>query len=155
MLRDPDAAADVAQNAFMKLLGGSGAHPPQVSFRVWLYTIAPNGAIDELRKQKRTVPMPNTETEEREELPFQQVAMAPEDDPERAALDKEMAALVWQAAKGLSITVPFVVSNDGGGGISGPSSGAGDASGTSPQPALTDGLRPTPGGPGVGGLRGR
>ena len=55
VLRDPDAASDVAQNTFMKLLEGSGTRPPQVSFRAWLYTITRNSAIDELRRRRVSV----------------------------------------------------------------------------------------------------
>jgi RNA polymerase sigma factor (sigma-70 family) len=102
LLQDRDAAADVAQDTFMKLLGGSGVRPPQASARAWLFTIARNAAIDELRKRKRLTPLPSTETEGGEELAFDQVDTDPETNPEEALRRQELAALVWQSAAGFN-----------------------------------------------------
>jgi RNA polymerase sigma factor (sigma-70 family) len=99
VLKDPAPAADVAQNVFMKFLGGTEVKPPQVSFRAWLYTMTRNAAIDELRRRQRLVPMAGSEMED---TVFNQGSSSAQDDPERVALDNELAALVWEAAQSLN-----------------------------------------------------
>lgn len=100
VIKDTGAAGDVAQNIFMKFLGGEDVKPPEVSFRAWLYTMTRNASIDELRRRRRIVPMATSETDG--ESAFYQSAPSPEDDPERAAIDHELSALVWRAAQALN-----------------------------------------------------
>lgn len=54
LLRDPHAAQDVVQNAFIKLFRqwSPGKHPSE-SLRPWLYRVTHNEAMDYLRRQKR------------------------------------------------------------------------------------------------------
>jgi RNA polymerase sigma factor (sigma-70 family) len=99
VLKDSAAASDVAQNVFMKFLGGTEVKPPQVSFRAWLYTMTRNAAIDELRRRQRLVPMAGPEMED---TAFIQVSTSVQGDPERMALDNDLAALVWEAAQSLN-----------------------------------------------------
>ena len=55
MARNSDLAGDIAQNAFVKAWDTlrKGREPEHV--RAWLYTIARNTAIDEIRRQQRLV----------------------------------------------------------------------------------------------------
>ena len=101
MMRNPAEASDVAQDTFMKMLSGLDTRPPQVSFKAWLYAIARNASVDRLRSSRRTSTMSSVEMEG-EELPFYQVATIPDEDPEQATKSEELAALVWEAAKGLN-----------------------------------------------------
>jgi RNA polymerase sigma-70 factor, ECF subfamily len=53
MLRHPDDALDVVQDAFLKAHRHLDRFAGQSSFYTWLYRIVMNLAIDHLRKQKR------------------------------------------------------------------------------------------------------
>lgn len=51
-LRDRDCAADIAQNALVKVFEGAAWYRGQASFRTWLYTIALNLVRDEFRGRR-------------------------------------------------------------------------------------------------------
>ncbi|BDG59323.1 sigma-70 family RNA polymerase sigma factor [Caldinitratiruptor microaerophilus] len=102
MLRDPDAAGDVAQATFVKAMERLRSGPPPRGFRAWLYAIARNTAIDELRGRRRRLPWPGVSTEEGETLDYEPPAPAAWAEPEQVVADRETAALVWEAAAGLS-----------------------------------------------------
>lgn len=53
ILRDEDAAADVAQDAFLKAFKGLGGFRGDAAFRTWLLTITANEARGHLRKLGR------------------------------------------------------------------------------------------------------
>ncbi len=53
MLRDPTEAEDVAQNAFVKVFGALGCFRLEAQFCTWLYTIARNLCLNELRRRSR------------------------------------------------------------------------------------------------------
>jgi RNA polymerase sigma-70 factor (ECF subfamily) len=53
ILRDEDASADVAQDAFLKALRGLGGFRGDAAFRTWILTITVNEARSVLRKQGR------------------------------------------------------------------------------------------------------
>ena len=53
ILRDEDASADVAQEAFLKALRGLGGFRGDAAFRTWILTIAVNEARSVLRKRGR------------------------------------------------------------------------------------------------------
>lgn len=102
LTRNEAEAADVAQDTFMKLLSGQSPRPPQVSFRAWLLTVARNAAIDRIRRDRRLEAMPEVEMEEDQGPAFHHVSAVPEASPEQSAMNEELAALVWQAARGLN-----------------------------------------------------
>lgn len=52
MLRDPDAAEDLAQEAFVKAFKAIGAFEGRSSFKTWVTQIALNEARSRLRRQK-------------------------------------------------------------------------------------------------------
>lgn len=53
VLRDHDAAEDVAQEAFIRAYRAADRLEPGSNVRSWLYTIATNTALNRLRSQKR------------------------------------------------------------------------------------------------------
>lgn len=55
LLRDREAAEDVAQEAFLRVLGARQTYRPTARFRTWVYTIVRNLCYDELRKHRRQV----------------------------------------------------------------------------------------------------
>jgi RNA polymerase sigma-70 factor (ECF subfamily) len=58
MLRDPELAADLAQDAFVKAYRAHGSLEKDENARAWLYQIAHRVALDELRRRRiiRMVP---------------------------------------------------------------------------------------------------
>ncbi len=59
VLGDNDAAEDITQDTFLKLFVGKPRFDPKASFKTWLYTIGRNQAFTYLKKQKKTVCMPD------------------------------------------------------------------------------------------------
>lgn len=53
ILRDQDAARDVAQDAFVRAWSSIGGFDPRKSFAAWLHTIVRNLAIDRTRQRRR------------------------------------------------------------------------------------------------------
>ena len=52
-LQDPADAADITQEVFIKVFRSIGSFHGDASLRTWLYRIALNTAISDLRKQNR------------------------------------------------------------------------------------------------------
>lgn len=52
MVRDPDEAADLAQEVFLKVFAGLEQFNPAFRFRTWLYRIAANAAVDRSRRRR-------------------------------------------------------------------------------------------------------
>ena len=52
MVRDPDLAADIAQDTFVKAYRAYGSLEDREKTRAWLYSIANRAALDELRHRK-------------------------------------------------------------------------------------------------------
>ena len=99
-VRDADLAADVSQQTFVRawehLRGGTRPDNP----KAWLYTIARNGAIDELRRGKRT-----THDDSGGEGPSiieNQLDVSKFANPEDVVRDNELVGLVWEAAAALN-----------------------------------------------------
>src|SRR5213592_888133 len=51
MVHDRALAEDLAQETFIKVLNGIGSYNPQFKFSSWIFKIANNAAIDQLRKR--------------------------------------------------------------------------------------------------------
>src|SRR5437763_1885793 len=52
VVRDRGLAEDLAQETFIKVLNGIGSYNPQFRFSSWIFKIANNAAIDQLRKRE-------------------------------------------------------------------------------------------------------
>ena len=53
MLRDPGAAEELVQEAFLRVHGARDRYQPEARFSTWLYRIATNLALNELRRPRR------------------------------------------------------------------------------------------------------
>jgi len=63
MTGSPQAAEDLVQDVFMKILGRGSTFRPHTKFVPWMYSIARNACIDHLRRhaQSRSAPEPPVE----------------------------------------------------------------------------------------------
>ena len=94
-----DAAPDVVQATFVKAWASIQKQAAPRYPKAWLYSIARNEAIDELRRSSRAAP-----TDFDDEFTSLDMAAAEtaETSPEVAIQDQEMAQLVWASAAALS-----------------------------------------------------
>jgi RNA polymerase sigma factor (sigma-70 family) len=96
LVRDREAAADVVQatfvNAWEALRDGR-----VTTVKAWLYAVAYNGAMDELRRRSRLA-----SGEEAEALVFAQVDPSRLANPEAVVGDRELVELVWSSAAALN-----------------------------------------------------
>ncbi len=104
MLRDPDEAADVMQETFMRAMKAlSGERAGAAASSTWLFTIARNLALTRLARGKRTAPLVADEDGGGgEQRAFQLVDPDRFVDPQETTQAKETASLVWQAAAALN-----------------------------------------------------
>ena len=96
VLRQPDDALDVVQDAFIKAHKHLDRFEGSSSFYTWLYRIVMNLAIDQLRKRRRT-----TELTEEAEADGALASMLL-GNPGRALIDKEIRARIDAALTALS-----------------------------------------------------
>ena len=98
MVRDPSLAEDLAQEVFLKAFRALESFDPERKFSSWLFKIAHNTAIDQLRrKQLATVPLESPDEDKPDPL-----ALLPDqkgESPDRA-LDRQNLAQAIQAAVG-------------------------------------------------------
>ena len=100
IVRNPDTAAYVVQSTFASAWTQvqRGDLPRQP--RAWLYAIARNKAIDELRQKRRAVAV--RDNDEGEPHAFAQIEPSKLANPEAAAQEQELVELVWGAAASLN-----------------------------------------------------
>jgi len=95
LLRSPEDARDVYQEAFLRVYRNLGSFRLDSSFQTWLYRIVTNLCLDHLRRRKvrREEPPDPIEyaREERAEV-----------DPQRTLLSKELGARIRQVLGGLT-----------------------------------------------------
>lgn len=98
-LHDREAAADIAQSAFIRVFESADSFRQKASFRTWLYTIAMNLIRDHCRRRRVRPEMPYSEIEEAAsgDLPAGRRWYGPEKgSPEAAAIDRIAASSVWE-----------------------------------------------------------
>jgi RNA polymerase sigma-70 factor (ECF subfamily) len=83
-LRDRDRAKDVTQEAFLRLVKRAAEFKHESRFSTWIYTIARNLCIDELRKGKHRN-HPSLDEETGEGVPLRERVGDGRHDPERRA----------------------------------------------------------------------
>ena len=95
ILREPEAAADVVQATFTRAWPAlrDGTRPSNV--KAWLFGIARNLSIDELRRRRRVFP------NEGLGLGLAELPDPAAHDPSETVETKELAELVWTSAAGL------------------------------------------------------
>jgi RNA polymerase sigma-70 factor (ECF subfamily) len=112
MLRDTAAAEELVQEAFLRVHGARGRYTPQARFSTWLYRIATNLALNELRRPRRREPHASLDGETAAELPGSDPAPEGALDARRLAVrveaelarlpERQRAALCLTAVEGLS-----------------------------------------------------
>ena len=107
MLSDPEAAEDVVQETFLRILESAARYRPTASFRTFLFTVLRRLVIDRYRKKQPVVmnslppveagddPSDAVETQERREVVRRALGGLPE---------RQRTALVLQQYEGLSYT---------------------------------------------------
>ena len=95
ILRDRDAAADVVQNTFTRAWPALREGEVPRSIKAWLFGVARNLSIDELRRRRRVSPNDGVG------LGLAELEDVNAFDPSEVVETKELAELVWSSAAGL------------------------------------------------------
>ena len=95
ILRDRDAAADVVQNTFTRAWPSLREGEVPRSIKAWLFGVARNLSIDELRRRRRVSPNDGVG------LGLAELEDVNAFDPSEVVETKELAELVWSSAAGL------------------------------------------------------
>jgi RNA polymerase sigma-70 factor, ECF subfamily len=96
---DREIAEDLVQEVFLKVYRSPGSFDPRNRFLTWLFTVARNLAIDQLRRKKPAT----TLSHENEEGEFRyEPAENPEVGPAKTALFREMEGHLQEVLSGLS-----------------------------------------------------
>jgi RNA polymerase sigma factor (sigma-70 family) len=101
IVQDPDIAADVVQSTFIKTWEQLNQGKIPRSIKAWIYTLARNAAIDELRRRKRVVSYAEGEAGDVQLETYAKIDPGKLPDPQAVIEDKELSALVWRAAAAL------------------------------------------------------
>jgi RNA polymerase sigma-70 factor (ECF subfamily) len=104
LLRSPDDAQDVYQEAFLRVYRSLNNFRFDCSFHTWLYRIVTNLCLDQMRKRKTRKEEPAALTAGEGELNRMDVLTEErvEGDPERNLLSREISHRVSQVLGGLS-----------------------------------------------------
>ena len=102
IVRDTDLAGDVVQSTFVKAWEAAQKQKGVDNVKAWLYTIAHNLAIDELRLRKRLAEPRRDESWDEEGFPFAIPDPSRLSDPENVVRDRELVELVWSSAAALN-----------------------------------------------------
>ncbi len=97
LLRDPAAAEDAAQEAFVKAFRGLASYNPAYPFSSWLFRIAHNACMDALRAGNKTVSL---DSEDFPDLP----------DPARGVADSVAESLDAERIETLLASLPPIYS---------------------------------------------
>jgi len=89
MINNREDALDLTQEIFLKMYQNIGKFIYKSTFSTWLYRLAVNVCIDELRKRKKINEMPLPDS-------FSQT-YADRDTPEDCAISNEEEHLIWEA----------------------------------------------------------
>lgn len=101
MMRNRAEAEDVAQDTFIRVANSIDSLRAGSSFKSWLFTIARNTALNRIQREKRNRPLV-FEDDEGDAVQMDLIDPDRLGSPEEAAQAASVAALVWEAAAGLS-----------------------------------------------------
>jgi RNA polymerase sigma factor (sigma-70 family) len=102
MVREHEQAVDIVQNSFLNAWTNLQKRTVTGNIKAWLYTIARNNAISELRRGKRTVSMGEEMPEGKYPPAFARIDADRMSDPQSIVADGELVDLVWTSAAALS-----------------------------------------------------
>ncbi len=96
MLNNYDDAVDLSQDVFLKAYSALASYRPHYPFPAWLFRIARNASIDEIRRRRLTT-VPMDEPVDTGDGSFEREFAAEVADPEDKYLDGEFEAIVEKA----------------------------------------------------------
>ena len=104
MVKNPDDARDIVQEAFLKVWKSLGAFEGQSAFYTWLYRIVANLCIDHLRKGKSQVEYDDQRVHEEDQVAGDENILPQTAGlhPGRALESKELGAAIERALEELS-----------------------------------------------------
>ena len=103
MTGDPEEARDVTQEVFLKAFEALGAFKGDSSLHTWLYRIAVNLCIDQLRSRRKRVHITDLQGAGEDEAPaHEKLPDTGSEDPLAGAIRREKAALLERALQALS-----------------------------------------------------
>ena len=103
MVKNPDDARDIVQEAFLKVWKSLGAFEGQSAFYTWLYRIVANLCIDHLRKGKSQVEYDDQRVHEEDQVADENILPQTAGlHPGRALESKELGAALERALEELS-----------------------------------------------------
>ncbi len=97
MMGNADDASDLTQDTFLKAYKGLVNTAPDLNVSAWLYRIAHNACMDQLRRQQRVRWQP-WDVQKHDDL----LHVSAEDHPERAALRQEVGTVVQRVLDHMS-----------------------------------------------------
>ncbi len=100
MLGNYEDAVDLSQDVFLKAYSGLGSYRPQYPFPAWLFRIARNAAIDEIRKRRLLTVSLDAPVEFEDGTAGREVE-SPGRDPQDSYLGVEFAGRISSAIDGL------------------------------------------------------
>jgi RNA polymerase sigma factor (sigma-70 family) len=99
MVRDREAASDIVQSTFVKAWAAFQGEKGVENVKAWLYAVARNLAIDDIRRRQRIA---SPRSEDDEDPIYTIVDESRLSDPSVAVHDQELVDLVWESAAALS-----------------------------------------------------
>jgi len=97
MLGSPEDARDISQEVFLRAYRSLRSFREEASFSTWVYRIAKNACLDELRKRSKVQAVSVDQPLETEEGAVQRELPSKLGDPERAVEQVELSELIEQA----------------------------------------------------------
>ena len=90
-------AEDLVQDVFVRVYNTAGRYRPKSRFQTWIYTIAKNVALNELRRSRRLAYSLDEPTEGDEQKLYQDMGELKENAPDEKIIQKEKAVRVRAA----------------------------------------------------------
>ncbi len=100
-VKNREAAEDLTQEVFMKVYYSVSSYYPKAKFKTWLYTIARNVSLNEMRKHKQRMVSLDETLSSREGVMQRQVADETVVRPDESMVRQEMADVVRAAIESL------------------------------------------------------
>jgi RNA polymerase sigma-70 factor (ECF subfamily) len=102
LLRHPEDARDVSQEAFLRVYQSAGRFRGDARFSTWFYRILVNLALDHRRRSRWWHRMVTQDLDEKEETTLVERQPAREPDPVERATEEQTTTRLWDAVHRLS-----------------------------------------------------
>lgn len=100
IIGDFETSKDIRQEVLLRVYRAAGRYRPQSQFKAWLYRIAINSSINELRKRKRREMLPLTASYQHKDgtqQPLESILPDPNPQPDEIVQRNEMAECIQDA----------------------------------------------------------